>query len=196
MRIGVWANDDQWEEINKGTVLVEYTRIISFENILVDADAYLWIKDNIKVNFEITTKPIFMNAVCFSLKEMNAPFNVVGINAWNSFLARNTWEISGTINESVREVCAALGKTIIHAPDEPGLISARVIAMIINEAYFALGDNISTREEIDIAMKLGTNYPYGPFEWAALIGVEKIYELLQKLSTHDKRYLPSTLLKG
>ncbi len=66
----------------------------------------------------------------------------------------------------------------------------------INEAWFALEENVSSKEEIDVAMKLGTNYPYGPFEWASLIGIEKIFELLQKLSTYDKRYLPATLLKA
>jgi 3-hydroxyacyl-CoA dehydrogenase len=45
--------------------------------------------------------------------------------------------------------------------------------MIINEAYFALEDNVSTKAETDIAMKLGTNYPYGPFEWGQLIGLKK-----------------------
>jgi 3-hydroxybutyryl-CoA dehydrogenase len=58
-----------------------------------------------------------------------------------------------------------------------------------------LEDKVSAKEEIDIAMKLGTNYPYGPFEWATLIGADKIFALLQKLSLHDKRYTPSKLLK-
>ena len=66
--------------------------------------------------------------------------------------------------------------------------------MIINEGYFALQNNVSTKEEIDIAMKLGTNYPYGPFEWSKKIGLKNIYALLQKLSITDKRYTPSSLL--
>ena len=90
---------------------------------------------------------------------------------------------------------AALCKRFIQVPDEPGLVSARVLSMIINEAYFALDDQISTRENIDIAMKLGTGYPYGPFEWAALIGVRRIAALLEKLSAADKRYVPAALLK-
>jgi 3-hydroxybutyryl-CoA dehydrogenase len=196
MRIGVWANDGQWEEINKGIVGVEYARLVSFENITDEADAYLLLKDERFFNFEITSKPIFINAVCYTLKEMHAPPNVLRINGWYGFLARNTWEISGSIDEPVLQVCTAIGKTIIPVPDEPGLISARIIAMIINEAYLVLEENISTRDEIDLSMKLGTNYPYGPFEWAALIGEEKIYKLLQKLCEQDKRYLPATQLKA
>ena len=66
--------------------------------------------------------------------------------------------------------------------------------MIINEAYFALEDNVSSKAEIDTAMKLGTNYPYGPFEWASVIGTENILTLLQKLYLTDSRYKPSQLL--
>ncbi len=60
--------------------------------------------------------------------------------------------------------------------------------MIINEAFYALGDDVSTKEEIDVAMKLGTNYPFGPFEWGEKIGLQNIIELLKKLSENDKRY--------
>jgi 3-hydroxybutyryl-CoA dehydrogenase len=74
------------------------------------------------------------------------------------------------------------------------MIAARVISMIINEAYFALGDKISTKEQIDIAMKLGTNYPYGPFEWSEKIGLQKIYALLKKLREKERRYDIAPLL--
>ena len=66
--------------------------------------------------------------------------------------------------------------------------------MIINEAYYTLQDKISTKAEIDIAMKLGTNYPHGPFEWSSLIGLKNIYELLTVLSKTDTRYTASDLL--
>jgi 3-hydroxybutyryl-CoA dehydrogenase len=73
-------------------------------------------------------------------------------------------------------------------PDEIGFITPRVVSMIINEAFIALKEGVSTKGEIDTAMKLGTNYPYGPFEWAEKIGVEKIKSLLDKLSMQEKRY--------
>jgi 3-hydroxybutyryl-CoA dehydrogenase len=196
MTIAVLANDDQWEEMNISAIDIDCVRINAFENIHPDVDACLLLIDNIDVDFTITTKPIIVNSVCFTLKEMNATANVARINGWNSFLRRSTWELSGLNNEMLQKVFTALGKRIIMVPDEPGFVTARIIAMVVNEAYFALEDKVSTREEIDIAMKLGTNYPYGPFEWAALIGVKNIFTLLQKLSTNDKRYLPATLLKA
>ena len=75
-----------------------------------------------------------------------------------------------------------------------GMICPRIVAMIINEAYFTFGDNISGKEEIDIAMKLGTHYPFGPFEWSRKIGLKNIYELLTALTKTDKIYQVSGAL--
>ena len=66
--------------------------------------------------------------------------------------------------------------------------------MIVNEAYYTLQEEVSTKEEIDTAMKLGTNYPYGPFEWSELIGLDKIHLLLTRLGNTDDRYRPARLL--
>jgi 3-hydroxybutyryl-CoA dehydrogenase len=107
---------------------------------------------------------------------------------------------SAATNEALKEktgtVFSHFNKTIEWVPDVPGFISARVISMIINEAYFALQDNVSSKEEIDIAMKLGTNYPYGPFEWSKKIGLGNIAGLLTILSTTKERYTPASLLKN
>ena len=68
--------------------------------------------------------------------------------------------------------------------------------MIINEAYFARDENVSSEADIDTAMKLGTNYPYGPFEWCKKIGVERVFNLLEKLAETDKRFTPAGGLKN
>jgi 3-hydroxybutyryl-CoA dehydrogenase len=77
-----------------------------------------------------------------------------------------------------------------------GFIFPRTIAQIINEAHFALEEEVASREDINRAMKFGVNYPQGPFEWSA--GKEvMVVTLLEELyaKTKDKRYLPSALLK-
>ena len=75
------------------------------------------------------------------------------------------------------------------------MISARILASIINEAYYTLQEEVSTKNDIDTAMKLGTNYPFGPFEWSERIGLENIYDLLNKLSKADARYAPAAAMK-
>jgi 3-hydroxybutyryl-CoA dehydrogenase len=68
------------------------------------------------------------------------------------------------------------------------------VSAIINEAYFALEDGVSTKGEIDVAMKLGTAYPYGPFDWAQKIGLNNIATLLQQLAAEQPRYAPCSSL--
>jgi len=141
-------------------------------------------------------KPVMVNAVSWSTKKIGGGF--IRINAWPGSLQRSVTEIAmpaGMSETFIQPVFSALQWKYILTPDIPGMITARVLAAIINEAYYTLGAQVSTREEIDIAMKLGTSYPYGPFEWSTKIGLTRIYELLTELSSEDKRYTPAPLLE-
>lgn len=79
----------------------------------------------------------------------------------------------------------------------PGLVTPRVVCMIINEAYFTAAEGTATRDDIDISMKLGTNYPFGPFEWSRKIGIRHVYEVLQAVQafTGNERYKVCPLLQ-
>jgi 3-hydroxybutyryl-CoA dehydrogenase len=136
-----------------------------------------------------------LNAVETELK--NLPENIIRINGWPGFLAKEIIEASAPdhLKERTEKIFSFFGKKIEWLPDITGFISPRVISMIINEAYFALEENVSTKKEIDTAMKLGTNYPYGPFEWAEKIGLKKIVSLLELLSHTNSRYTTASLLK-
>jgi 3-hydroxybutyryl-CoA dehydrogenase len=159
------------------------------------ADAFFNLSDDAAAqDWEGFHCPVFINSALSGLPNSKAP-QLVGINGWPFFLQKTQWEIAGTIGHGIQAVLEALGKTGIPAPDGPGLISARVIAMVINEAYFALEDGVSTKADIDTAMKLGTNYPYGPFEWAAFLGIRQVYQLLDTLAQNDVRCTPAPLLQ-
>ena len=126
------------------------------------------------------------------------PDKFVRINGWPGFLRRPVVEASGyseTIKKNAVEVFNCFNKKTEWEADAPGFITARIISMIINEAYFALQEQVSSKDEIDIAMRSGTNYPHGPFEWSKIIGLKNIYTLLLELSRLDKRYQPCDLLK-
>lgn len=143
----------------------------------------------------ITTDPVFVSAMNSTQAQL-AP-NHIRINAWNGFWERSILEITEgqpAIMTQAKQVLDALGWNYRIVPDVPGMVSARIVSMIVNEAYYALGEGVSTREEIDIAMQLGTNYPYGPFAWAALIGPQRILSLLNTLATTDQRYTPAPAL--
>jgi len=166
-----------------------------------DADAYidlLFQNDTLRNSIlqQLYPKPVFVNAVITTLRQL--PEGFIRINGWSTFLKRPVVEAAAADDNmkiKTEEIFALFNKTPEWCPDTPGFISVRVIAMIINEAYFALQDEVSTKEEIDIAMKLGTNYPYGPFEWSKKIGLKNLYELLSTLAGTSSRYQPATLLK-
>lgn len=135
---------------------------------------------------------ILVDAVAFSVAEL--PSGFTRYNGWPGFGAGGVLEIAGEaeqIPELLLQFTISCGLTCIAVPGQPGLVQPRVVAMVINEAYHALAKGISTRDEIDIAMKLGTNYPYGPFEWAERIGLHRIVALLEKMAQKEPKYQPA-----
>lgn len=89
------------------------------------------------------------------------------------------------------------GRQIEIVTDRVALVSIRTLAMIINEAAFALMEGVAGANDIDIAMKLGTGYPEGPLRWADMIGPDIILAVLQALHDEygEERYRPCVLLK-
>lgn len=138
--------------------------------------------------------PVLVNSVIETCSEL--PAGYMRINAWPGFLQRPVAEIAGENVGQAERLMEALGWSFELVPDISGMITARIVATVINEAYFALGEEVSTKQGIDTAMKLGTNYPFGPFEWAGKIGLGQVYRLLQHLSMTDERYRPAPALEA
>jgi 3-hydroxybutyryl-CoA dehydrogenase len=92
---------------------------------------------------------------------------------------------------------AALGLTPLQVADAPGLIVARTVAMLINEAADAVLQGVCTPEGADAAMKLGVNYPAGPFEWLHRWSVPGVVAVLESLDHHyrGERYRVSPWLR-
>jgi 3-hydroxybutyryl-CoA dehydrogenase len=202
MHISIRSTQKQKEELlQKGfteNVFVEW--LAENENFNHSADALFDLTFNdAQINSDnlIDDMLVFASAVNCTCTEINKK-NYVRINSWQGFLNRSIIEVAAC-NEQYKQRAAqildALKWRYVFTPDDYGFIAPRILAMIINEAYFALQEKVSTKQQIDIAMKLGTNYPYGPFEWSEKIGIEKIYWLLKKLSEKNKRYTIAYLLE-
>ena len=90
-----------------------------------------------------------------------------------------------------------LGYETAVVGDGPGLVRARTICCLINEAASALFEGVATAADIDQAMKLGTNYPYGPLEWGDYLGLDTVLGVMNGLFIEwgEDRYRPSPLLK-
>lgn len=175
-------------------------------NIVQDADSYIDLMfshsaERIDKLKQLPAGPggqpatVIVNAVNNTLGEMPAGF--IRINGWNSFLKTPIMEAAGADadKKKAENIFSCFNKKIEWVPDIPGFITPRVICMIINEAYFTLEEKVSTKEEIDTAMKLGTNYPYGPFEWGTHIGLKNVFALLTILAEINSRYTASPLLQ-
>jgi 3-hydroxybutyryl-CoA dehydrogenase len=91
----------------------------------------------------------------------------------------------------------ALGKETVRVKDSAGLTFPRIVTLIINEAARSLEEGVASAEEIDVAMRLGVNYPQGPLKWADQIGLDEVLAVLEGLQreTGDDRYRPAPLLK-
>lgn len=195
MQLVITAGDRQWEEIKPAQSTANWVRVDSPAGFSAypDAAAFFDLRDTVgDMVYPVSDRPVFINSTETTLQEMNMAPNILRINGWPGFISRPVWDVAGTF--PCEEILQHIGKKKAAAPDQPGLIAARIIAMIINEAFFTVGDDVSSREETDTAMKLGTNYPYGPFEWCAAIGEKRVLSLLEKLASADPRYTPAPLL--
>ena len=189
----ILANDHREAQI----LLQTYDLIFDF---IIDEDPY---------QFEIYTNhggSVFLNTAKISLAQLIQPFlplpkgKFFGFNGVPTFLPLPLFEVSLYKSEdraALQEHCKSLNTAYKIVDDRVGLITLRIISMIINEAYFTVQERTATEEDIELAMKLGTNYPYGPFEWARRIGIKHVYEVLEALydDTKDGRYKICPALK-
>jgi 3-hydroxybutyryl-CoA dehydrogenase len=169
-------------------------------DFIIDEEPYQF---EIYINKAIT---VFLNTSKITLSQLINPFRsnlkgtFFGFNGLPTFLNTPLLETAILVKEDDRELksaCEKLNTSYSIVDDRVGLVTPRIIAMIINEAYYTAQEKTASRADIDLAMKLGTNYPFGPFEWCKRIGIKHIYELLEALfeDTKDDRYKVCPLLK-
>jgi 3-hydroxybutyryl-CoA dehydrogenase len=203
MQIVVLSNEGLKEElvsngITADTELIFITEVKEFIQH-PQADAYIDLlfqkeEGRIQLLQQLLPKPVVINSVVYTLQDAHPAF--IRINGWNTFL--KSASIEAAASEEAKQKAALVfqqfHKNLEWLPDVPGFITPRVVSMIINEAYLSLEEGVSSKDEMNTAMRLGTNYPFGPFEWAEKIGLENIARLLTALSRQQVRYTPSPLL--
>jgi len=150
---------------------------------------------------------IISSSLCITALEQsvnsNNPERLVGASMYPSFTETRGIEITRTKFTSdenfdkVKKLFENIEMEVSEVKDRPGMIAMRIITLIINEAYLVLQEGTSNREDIDTAMKLGTNYPHGPIEWSEMIGVDLVYNILLAMMNDfgDDRYRITPLLK-
>jgi 3-hydroxybutyryl-CoA dehydrogenase len=99
--------------------------------------------------------------------------------------------------ERTRALAQAMGKTTVTSRDYPGFIVNRILIPMLNEAAYALMEGLGTAEDIDTAMKLGTNQPMGPLQLADFIGLDTVLFIAEVMhrGLGDPKYRPCPLLR-
>lgn len=138
-----------------------------------------------------------------SAAELEDDYALVGFSAIGLYTGNLVIEITAGLHtdpkymQKAHHFIGSLGLRAIEVPECPGLILGRIIALLVNEATSALMEGVSTPQDIDTAMQLGTNYPRGPLTWADYIGLDVILSILNHLEDEygEDRYCAMPLLR-
>lgn len=146
------------------------------------------------------TSMISITSLAQSLKH---PERVAGSHFFNPVPRMELVEViagektSGQTVERVSALIRSWGKTVVNAPDTPGFIVNRTIALMINEAAI-LAQEGTPYQEIDTAVKLGCNFPMGPLELMDLVGIDVSLDCIVALweqFDRNPKYEPANLLR-
>ncbi|OHX46709.1 3-hydroxyacyl-CoA dehydrogenase [Cytobacillus oceanisediminis] len=105
-------------------------------------------------------------------------------------------ETSEETAQSIKRAAEQMGKETVVINEFPGFVTSRISALVGNEAFYMVQEGLGSPEEIDKAIKLGLNYPMGPFELGDLVGLDTRLNNLKYLhSKLGEKYRPAPLLE-
>ncbi|MBT8489671.1 MAG: 3-hydroxybutyryl-CoA dehydrogenase [Deltaproteobacteria bacterium] len=147
----------------------------------------------------------FSNTSGLSLTEMAAitkrPDKFIGTHFFNPVPVMKLLEIIKAYETSEETLQRALewgkkiGKKTIVVNEAPAFAVNRVLCVMLNEAFFALGEGIASAEDIDTGMVLGCNHPIGPLALSDLVGLETLLHVVNGLHKElGDKYRPAPLL--
>jgi 3-hydroxybutyryl-CoA dehydrogenase len=124
-------------------------------------------------------------------RRLRHPERLVGYGLLGSLEGQRAIEIvdseavSDDALELAQELFAALGKGVVLVEDVPGLFLGRTVGSIVNEAIVAVAEQVVSADDVDVAMRLGANYPIGPIAWGREIGGTRLARILKRLAAAE-----------
>jgi 3-hydroxybutyryl-CoA dehydrogenase len=138
---------------------------------------------------------IFVDAYATDLdrmaKRLKHPQRIAGYGILSTLEAQTAIEVvdaeatGDDALEMAQELFESIGRRVVLVENETGLFLGRIVCSIVNEAVAAVQSGVAGAEEVDVAMRLGTNYPRGPIEWGREIGGARVARILQRLAGAD-----------
>ena len=131
------------------------------------------------------------------------PSRCIGISAFPTLLSNSLVELAPSLHttkeiaDNVKTLFGSVKKETAMVQDSVGMVMPRILCQIINEALFTVQNDVATPNDIDDAMKYGTNYPLGPIAWGEVIGFANVVAVLDALynNHHEERYRAAPLLR-
>lgn len=201
---------------NKSNILSRITSCIDLQSLPTDLDLLIEavfenksVKTNIfnQLNNRLKQECIFAtNTSSISITELaqsSRPEKFIGMHFMNPVPVMQLVEVirgystSQETFDTIIKLAIKIGKTPVEVNDYPGFISNRILMPMINEAIYALYENVASAKDIDTVMKLGMNHPMGPLTLADFIGLDVCLSIMEVLYNgfNDSKYRPCPLLK-
>jgi 3-hydroxybutyryl-CoA dehydrogenase len=187
-----------WKHLADSDLIIEAV----FEDINIKKEIFKKIDESTKpeIIFATNTSSLPIVEIAVTTKR---PDKVIGMHFFNPAPMMKLVEVIKsltTADETVDLICEFakdLGKEPVKSRDVPGFIVNRILIPMLNEAVFALQDGVGTAEDIDKAMKLGTNHPLGPLALIDLIGLDVTLDVMDIFYKEfkDSKYRAAPLLR-
>jgi 3-hydroxybutyryl-CoA dehydrogenase len=101
------------------------------------------------------------------------------------------------VAEAIEGLFTKLGFHTEWVEDAPGLVLGRIVAQLVNEAAFAIGEGVGSADDVDTGLTLGLSHPHGPVAWSESMGLDHVLAVLDGLwaERREERYRAAPLLR-
>jgi 3-hydroxybutyryl-CoA dehydrogenase len=208
---GKLAGEARDEIVGRVEPIADYAALAKADFVVEAATEDFRLKSKIFEAADTAMRPgaiLASNTTSISLTKLAAatkrPAQVIGMHFMNPVPVMKLVEIVRALQtspdtyETTRKLAETMGKVVITTKDMPGFIVNRMLIPFLNEACFALQEDLGSVHDIDTGAKLGLNHPMGPFELADLIVLDTVLFIAEVLHREfgDDKYRPPAILRN